>query len=309
MTAAEIKDYLGMCIDLEKDVYTQNRAIAQLRYKISLLGKYRIMQEPNTPGKTVDEKGTNTMFRGMIFAIVGGISIMLAFPTSSDFFLISGALALLIGGGCWFFGKIIYEEDYNKAVKIYNKETEQYKADLLSDAKRVDAERIKKAALQSNMNMLSTANKKSIACLQQLYNKNILYSKYRNYACVCTLYEYFASGRCTTLEGHEGAYNILENELRLNRIITQNDQILASLEEIKQNQEMLYDSIQEANRKADQIIRSCNYMSNQLNGVQAQGAELNARIERLQTTSDLNLYVNACAKRELEYMNRANRIF
>lgn len=38
MTAAEIKDYLGMCIDLEKDVYTQNRAIAQLRYKISLLG-------------------------------------------------------------------------------------------------------------------------------------------------------------------------------------------------------------------------------------------------------------------------------
>ena len=71
----------------------------------------------------------------------------------------------------------------------------------------------------------------------------------------------------------------------------------------------MYDSIQDANRKADQIIRNCNYMSNQLNGIQAQGAELNARIERLQTTSDLNLYVNACAKREIEYMNRANRIF
>ena len=101
----------------------------------------------------------------------------------------------------------------------------------------------------------------------------------------------------------------MESELRLNRIITQNDQILASLEEIKLNQEMLYDSIQDANRKADQIFRNCNYMSNQLNGIQALGAELNARIERLQTTSDLNLYVNACAKREIEYMNRANRIF
>ena len=50
-------------------------------------------------------------------------------------------------------------------------------------------------------------------------------------------------------------------------------------------------------------------MSNQLNGIQSQGAELNARIANLQTTSDINLYVNACAKRELEYMNRANRIF
>ena len=137
MTAAEIKEYLGMCIELEKEVYTQNRAIAQLRYNIFLLGNYRIINEPTAPGKTVNEKGVNTMFWGMIFAIVGGISIMLAFPTSSDFFLISGALALLIGGGCWFFGKIIYEEDYNKAVKIYNKEAEQYKADLLSDAKRV----------------------------------------------------------------------------------------------------------------------------------------------------------------------------
>lgn len=196
-----------------------------------------------------------------------------------------------------------------KAVRNYNKKAEQYKVEILNDAKRVDAERIKKAVLQSNMNTLSEANKKSRRCLQQLYAKDVLYSKYRNYACVCTLYEYFASGRCTTLEGHEGAYNILESELRLNRIITQNDQILASLEEIKLNQEMLYDSIQDANRKADQIIRNCNYMSNQLNGIQAQGAELNARIERLQTTSDLNLYVNACAKREIEYMNRANRIF
>lgn len=309
MTAAEIKEYLGMCIELEKEVYTQNRAIAQLRYNISLLGNYRIINEPTAPGKTVNENGINAMFWGMILAGIGGISIVIALPISSDFFLISGVLALLIGGGCCFFGRIIYDEDYKKAVKSYNKKAEQYKVEILNDAKRVDAERIKKAVLQSNMNTLSEANKKSRRCLQQLYAKDVLYSKYRNYACVCTLYEYFASGRCTTLEGHEGAYNILESELRLNRIITQNDQILASLEEIKLNQEMLYDSIQDANRKADQIIRNCNYMSNQLNGIQAQGAELNARIERLQTTSDLNLYVNACAKRELEYMNRANRIF
>lgn len=309
MTAAEIKEYLGMCIELEKEVYIQNRAIGQLQYQISLLGNYRMVNEPVTPGKTANQRGVNAAFWGMILVVAGAISVLFALPISSDFFLISGVLALLVGGGCWFFGRIVYDEDYKEAVKNYNKEAEQYKIELLNDAKRVDAERIRKAVLQSNVDVLRKMNKKSERCLQQLYDKDILYPKYRNYACVCTLYEYFASGRCTALEGHEGAYNILENELRLNRIITQNNQILAKLEEIRYSQELLYDSIQSANRKADQIIRSCDHMSNQLNGIQAQGAELNARVAKLQSTSDLNLYVNACAKRELEYMNRANRIF
>ena len=57
------------------------------------------------------------------------------------------------------------------------------------------------------------------------------------------------------------------------------------------------------------IIRGCDHMSNQLNGIQMQGAELNARVAQLQTTSALNLYVNECSRRELEYINRANRIF
>lgn len=86
MTAAEIKEYLGMCIELEKEVYTQNRAIAQLRYNISLLGNYRIINEPTAPGKTVNENGINTMFWGMILAVTGGISIVIALPISSDFF-------------------------------------------------------------------------------------------------------------------------------------------------------------------------------------------------------------------------------
>lgn len=43
---------------------------------------------------------------------------------------------------------------------------------------------------------------------------------------------------------------------------------------------------------------------NQLNGIQAQGAELNSRIAQLQTTSDLTLYENACSHQELSYLHR-----
>lgn len=311
MTAAEIKEYLGMCIGLEKETYTQGRAIAQLKYQISLLGNYCQLYEPQYKKplySETKEKGELCII-GSVF--LGALGLLTGILSSSftEFFMFFAIPLLVVGGLLWFFGGIANDEADREARKQHAKAVEQYKNRLVEDAKRVDAERVKRAALQSSLNMLCETNKKSRRCLQQLYAKDVLYPKYRNYACVCALYEYFASGRCTTLTGHEGAYNMLEPELRLNRIITQNDQILASLEEIKANQEMLYDSIQDANQKADQIIRNCNYMSNQLNGIQTQGAELNARIERLQTTSDLNLYVNACAKRELEYMNRANRIF
>ena len=80
------------------------------------------------------------------------------------------------------------------------------------------------------------------------------------------------------------------------------------MDEIKELQQDLYDAIEESNCKVGQLIRNSERISDQLSGIQSQGAELNARIANLQTTSDINLYVNACAKRELEYMNRANRI-
>ena len=309
MTAAEIKEYLGMCIELEKESYTQKRAMNWLYKQMCLLGNHQNFKEPEKPEKTRDDRGVNGGCVGEALAAAGAASTLFALLIQSDFFLICGIGALIIGGVVFLFGVLVYKDDYRIAVREYNKAVERHKELVAADARRVDAECVKKAALDSNFEVLQAANEKTTRCLKNLYNKNVLYPKYRTYACVCTLYEYFASGRCTQLEGHEGAYNILESEMRLNRIITQNDRILENLETIKSNQELLYDSIQESNRKADQIILGCAQMSSQLNGIQAQGTELNARIADLQTTSDLNLYVNTCAKRELEYMNRANRIF
>lgn len=309
MTVADMKNYLAMAINLERDAYTQKKAMESIRNQTFGLGVYRNFKEPEEPDKTVNERGFEAYFWGRLLIPVCVISLVLALLFSSDFLLICGGGGLLICGGACIIGKLIYDDDYQKEMKEYNKKVEEYKKCLVDDAKRVDAERVKDAALESSYSVLRSANEKTKNCLQQLYSKNVLYPKYRNYACVCTLYEYFDSGRCTTLEGHEGAYNLLENEMRLNRIITQNDRILENLETVKQNQELLYESIQEGNQKADQIIRGCNHMSNQLNGIQMQGAELNARVAQLQTTSALNLYVNECSRRELEYINRANRIF
>ena len=81
--------------------------------------------------------------------------------------------------------------------------------------------------------------------LDKLYAVDIIFPKYRNIFAVCSLYEYLASGRCSTLEGHEGAYNIYESELRQELILIKLDVVISQLENIKQNQYMLYKEMKE----------------------------------------------------------------
>ena len=318
VTAANIKDYLKMAINLECSLYTQKRMIASLQEQISNLGYYWRYNEPTFPDykheyeyENADEKFWWGVWLLIGSAIGWGIVFWLLPIMNRGDFKFSMIFVLpptLFGLGFFLYGKTGKKNAYLDAKYNYDVSVANYNQWIAADAQRVASENIKKAVLQSDLDALKAANAETQANLKKFYSKKIIYPKYRNYACVCSLYEYFDSGRCTRLEGHEGAYNILESEMRLNRIITQTNQILSKLDEIKENQELLYDSIQESNRKADKLLASCQNMSNQLVGIQAQGEELNSRIAQLQTTSDLNLYLNACSTLELDSIRRANRI-
>lgn len=89
---------------------------------------------------------------------------------------------------------------------------------------------------------------------------------------VCSLYEYFDSGICSTLEGQEGAYRNLETDMRMDRIISQMDIIIAKLDQIQANQHVLYSAICENNRELGRISNSIDIMSAKLSAMQVQGA-------------------------------------
>lgn len=105
--------------------------------------------------------------------------------------------------------------------------------------------------------------KNTINALNQLYKADIIFPKYRNLVAISSFYEYFESGRCNTLTGHEGAYNIYENEIRLNHIIEQLDVVIEKLDEIKRNQYMLYDAIRQTQRTNERIIKEIKTIQNQ----------------------------------------------
>ena len=70
------------------------------------------------------------------------------------------------------------------------------------------------------------------------------------------LYEYISSGRCSQLEGHKGAYNLYEQEIRMNLILSKLDDVLAHLDRIEGNQYELARAIRDGNAKANQIDQS-----------------------------------------------------
>ena len=89
----------------------------------------------------------------------------------------------------------------------------------------------------------------------EIDNRLIIYPKYRNIVPITMFIEYLDSRRCSELEGPEGAYNIYENEARLNVIITKLDMVIERLDSIRENQYYLYETMSEINKKSDVIHR------------------------------------------------------
>lgn len=110
--------------------------------------------------------------------------------------------------------------------------------------------------------------KKIIEVRDELYKYNVIYGKYRNYVALTTIYEYLDSGRCSSLEGAEGAYNLFESETRTNEIVFQLNTIVSSLEDIKSNQFMLYKELKKVNEYLDSIDESTNRLIHELENIE-----------------------------------------
>lgn len=98
--------------------------------------------------------------------------------------------------------------------------------------------------------------KKMYECRNGLYGYNIIFGKYRNVVALSTFYEYLVAGRCTGLQGADGAYNMYESETRADMIIGQLSQVIEQLEEIKETQYMIYSELQTVNNSLNHLNKT-----------------------------------------------------
>ena len=94
----------------------------------------------------------------------------------------------------------------------------------------------------------------------QLHSMEVVYGKFLDFPAITTILEYLEIGRCETLKGPCGAYNLYESELRSNAIISKLDQIVDSLEQIKSNQYKIYQVLSSIENETSALSDSMNQM-------------------------------------------------
>lgn len=324
MTTDQLKEYLSIVLDLEENIYIQKTLIENIEARLSSpLGEAHTFVKPNPPA--LSEKHfydsipvcIAVTFTGVIIAFlssvifngIGGFfyNLLQVFAPIGGILIAFLGIAWLIGS---FFRKSEYAKTYRKAKENYAIAMRKYEQNVYEDDARIRSEAAEKVALTSNLSELKKQLSSSENNLNAIYAKNIIFPKYRNLVMISSIYEYFCSGRCSTLEGHEGAYNILENEIRLDRIITQFDKAISLLGQIRQNQFMLYSAINESNNRISGLMASVNNMSDKLKEIafkQGQNSlSLQASVDQLQKNSEIAVYQAERIQKELSYMNRMN---
>jgi len=267
----QMKKYLKQIFELESKLYSMRKFQEELKEEIAALKSYPV--QPRVSRNYVDYSANNSMSdlsyfvlsgvkAGVPFGFVGGVVAVFAgfkpdthLPLLKTIFIygpIMGGIIGILGGAL-----ICFLKNKNERNKMLEANREIDEKNELIDKKNREARETseqKAAIVQDEIKILNDKIKEMTDVLDKYYSKNIIYPKYRNIIAISSFYEYFSSGRCFELEGHEGAYNIFESESRQNIIINKLDDVIRQLDYIQQNQFMLYSAIQEQNSKVNSLM-------------------------------------------------------
>ena len=136
-----------------------------------------------------------------------------------------------------------------------------------------------------------------IATRNELYGYNVIYPKYRNIIALSSFYDYLMSGRCNSLAGADGAYNLYESESRADLIITKLSDVLASLDKIQENQYILYQQMSDVNNGIKSLNESMTSAISSLAHLEATGDEMKYYLKAIKSdTSDVSSKAKAIAE-------------
>lgn len=258
----EMLPYLQKIISLEQAAYVEEsllNAVKNERKNVDTR-KY-VVQEPKPPERaTINTElfmGVTVFIGGPIAIGVGVLRLINTFDFGAGFgaaFIVFAIFAFLV----FLWVAVDAKEDNDDRKEKYQQALAQYPIDVQNEE---DAYQ-QALRLAGYYDQLIAQQEKKLAdtrrLLQGAYDKGLLYGKYRNFVAVCSICEYLESGRCSELGGPDGACNLFEQEIRMNLIITQLGLIISELDEIRENQAMLYDAISTGNRLTSQLIEQTN---------------------------------------------------
>ncbi len=261
LTKDELLQYLDRAIALESSIYGQSQ----------IIDEYNVAMEKCNPPAFVKEEAKLTpepempdslaaAVVGMIMGgilILGGLAVWANGAPAAVYVVLISIGAIPFGIGCctcmsWREKCKEVAEQNRVAIERVN-ELNQRKEQECEKALPVWQHSLEEGRAQLNRPLQETTE-----ILNKLYSSDYIYPKYRNLPALTSIYEYLVTGRCDELSGPHGAYNLYEDEVRKDTIISKLSDVVANLEKIRGNQYMLYEcirDIQDSTRAAVEELR------------------------------------------------------
>lgn len=285
MQGQALVDYVKRVMDLEKDVYTNQqiqdnfeKSVTQWKPVQPPKPKLERTSPPLLPPFIEDPSKAQTKvatFGYTTLLLAGVLLTCFGVWCLANGVFVGGFVVVLSGIGLAYVGIMYFSErqakedeyqaiidDYRLDMAKYNATIEQVKAEneekqdqyrlALEDYQQRNSEYIQ--ARKDSYALVTDSRRTLESALNSLYDMGIIYPKYRNLVAISAIYEYLSSGRCNSLDGPNGAYNLYEMELRQNIVIGQLSTIIANLNQIKNNQFTLYNELISANQKSNLLL-------------------------------------------------------
>lgn len=287
-----LKTYIKHIYQLESSIYSQSVLKNRIQNEISVLSS-----TPDTPfyetEKNPIRKGLfrSTIYFGEVGAVIGliigcllnwkdvitTIIYLVCEPIEilETVFWIPSALKIMIIGAVFGAGfGVLSGLHYGVSGTILNRKIVKENHRILASNKNQRAVIAQKVGiLQSELRIINSSLADSHRIVNQYYAMNVLAPKYQhNLVAVSSFYDYFSTGRTRRLDVSDngadvGAYNLFEHELRQNIIIDKLDQILDKLEQIRQNQFMLYCAMEDCNQTLKRVGGQLAYCTDALQSI------------------------------------------
>lgn len=206
-----------------------------------------------------------------------------------------------------------------EARKEKDLEIEKIREEIATLSKKKHIKKVVNSAslfIQNNIESAEKQLKAAVKARAEFYDYNIIYPKYRNYVAVATFCEYIESGRCSSLEGANGAYNLYETACMNNLIVSQLTVIADKLEDIKQNQMLMYREMKNINHNLEKlndtlkdVVSSINSMAMSMSDMQNYLIDISANtrdIKDINTKIATNTAISAHYNEVTAYYSKLN---
>ena len=161
------------------------------------------------------------------------------------------------------------KKEHNEKAIIENQKIEELNKEAVIQDQKTNAEANDKWEKEENeyKNALAVAANNEETLLQEttakldeltkqrdeLYSQGVVYPTYQGLVPVCTMLEYFKSGRVDEFAGPNGAYNLYESELRQNIIIDNLNNINNSMAANHAAQSIMLDNLSKLNNSINDL--------------------------------------------------------